>query len=74
MVEQQLEGDKVADLGLGNLVAAPVLENKLFLQLLLLPFSLGFLLQWRLSWIFVTLPGVAGWWLNIHFPHLQYPK
>ena len=26
MVEQQLEGDKVADLGLGNLVAAPVLE------------------------------------------------
>ena len=26
MVEQQVEGDKVADLGLGNLVAAPVLE------------------------------------------------
>jgi hypothetical protein len=26
MVEQQLEGDKIADLGLGNLVAAPVLE------------------------------------------------
>ena len=41
MVEPQLEGDKVAYLGLGNLVAAPVLENKLFLQLFLLPFSLG---------------------------------
>ena len=26
MVEQQLEGDKVADLGPDNLVAAPVLE------------------------------------------------
>ena len=41
MVEQQLEGDKVADLGLGNLVAAPVLE----IQALPSTFS-SFLLSW----------------------------
>ena len=69
MVEQQLEGDKVADLGLGNLVAAPVLENKLVFQLLL-PFSLGFLLQWRLSWILV-LPLTGGWKRVLSSPSLM---
>ena len=78
MVEQQLEGDKVADLGLGNLVAAPVVEIQALPSTFLLFSSLlVFFIKggWRLSWIFVT-PSSGGWKedLSLPFPHVQCPK
>ena len=79
MAESQLEGDKVVDLDFTTLWAGPVLNLKLLSSTSSSSSlsSLGFLLQWRLSWIFVTsVPPTSGGWLGgltspIH--HVQSP-
>jgi hypothetical protein len=60
MVEQYLAGDKDADMIFTILWARPGAWFSFFLQLLLFSFFLRFLLQWRLSWIFVTPSVVSG--------------
>jgi hypothetical protein len=52
MVEPQLEGDKVAYLIFTTLLATPMLDLASSFRLLLFSSSLGFLLQWRLTWFF----------------------
>jgi hypothetical protein len=54
IVEPYLEGDKVADLIFTTLLATSVLELTYSFNFSYFP-SFGFLLQWRLTWIFVTL-------------------
>jgi hypothetical protein len=66
MVELQLQGDKVADLISSQPCGGLVLDLASSFNFSYFPSLLVFLLQWRISWIFVTL--LTGGWKEAYHP------